>query len=120
MARLLQSTLLFVFLSSTLSAQVKTVRGVVTSSENGGPIPGVAVMEKGTTNATVTNANGSYELMLSADPAVLVVAGMGYTSKEVSVTSGTINVSLSPSSEELDEVVVTALGQERSKRALGY
>ncbi len=120
MARLLRSTLLLVFLSSALSAQVKTVRGVVTSSEDGGPVPGVAVMEKGTTNATITNANGSYELMLSTDPAVLVVTGMGYSSKEVSVTSGTMNISLSAGSEQLDEVVVTALGQERSKRALGY
>ena len=73
-------------------------------------------MEKGTTNATVTNANGSYELMLSADPAVLVVAGMGYTSKEVSVTSGTINVSLSPSSEELDGGS-DRIGTGASKRA---
>lgn len=112
--------LLLTLFSSALTAQVKTVRGVVTSSEDGEPLPGVAVVEKGTTNGTVTNSNGSYELMLNSDPAVLVLSGMGYKSKEVSVSSETVNVSMDSDSEQLDEVVVTALGISREKKTLGY
>lgn len=120
MARSLRLMLLLTLFSSALWAQVKSVRGIVTSAEDGKPLPGVAVVEKGTTNGTVTNADGSYELMLTTGNPVLILSGIGYQNQEVRVTSGNMNFTMQMESEQLEEVIVTALGQERSKRALGY
>lgn len=80
----------------------------------------MAVVEKGTTNGTVTNADGSYELMLTTGNPVLILSGIGFQNQEVRVTSSNMNFSMKMESEQLEEVIVTALGQERSKRALGY
>ena len=120
MARSLRLMLLLTLFSSALWAQVKSVRGIVTSAEDGKPVPGVAVVEKGTTNGTVTNADGSYELMLTTGNPVLILSGIGFQNQEVRVTSSNMNFTMQMESEQLEEVIVTALGQERSKRALGY
>ncbi|WP_422080445.1 SusC/RagA family TonB-linked outer membrane protein [Ulvibacterium sp.] len=98
----------------------QSVTGTVTDT-NGSPIPGISVVEKNTTNGVATDFDGNYTIELSEDNAVLVFSGLGYGTKEIPVGgSSTINVSLSEDSEELDEVVVTALGIRKDARKLGY
>lgn len=111
-----------VLLSSTyLFAQDRTVSGTVTSADDGSPIPGANVVLKGTTNGTVTDIDGNYKLTIPSDNATLVVSFIGFGSMEIAVGSRTvIDVALESDITELSEVVVTAIGIEQNKRALGY
>ncbi|WP_423148569.1 SusC/RagA family TonB-linked outer membrane protein [Rubrolithibacter danxiaensis] len=101
-------------------AQVrKTVTGTVKDAR-GEAIPGVSVIEKGTTNGTQTNVNGTFTLSVNAN-AVLKFSFLGYTPKEVPVgTNTTLTVTLSEDSQSLGEVVVTAFGQKKEIRKLSY
>lgn len=115
-------TLLILLLISTLTlwAQEKTISGKITSTEDGLPIPGVSVTVKGTNKGTSTDGNGSYSIQ-AAPGAVLWIRSIGFQPKEITVGSGAvINVSLSPDSQNLNEIVVTALGIKRSEKSLGY
>jgi len=97
-----------------------TVSGKVTD-ETGLPIPGVNILEKGSTNGTSSDSDGNYTLSLSNENAVLIFSFIGYATKEVPVGSQTtINVSLAPDTKTLEEIVVTALGIEKSSKSLGY
>ena len=113
------SVLLFVLSANFALAQSKAVSGLVSASETGEPLPGVAVTEKGTSNAVVTDFDGKFTIKV-ADGATLVFTSMGTTTKEVAVTSDFLQVSLDASSNLIDEVVVTALGISRDKKSLGY
>jgi TonB-linked SusC/RagA family outer membrane protein len=102
------------------TAQALTVSGKV-SDETGQAIPGVNVIEKGTSNGTTTDTNGQYQLSVAGENSVIVFSFIGYASQEVSVAGrNTIDVSLVPDIQSLDEVVVTALGIEKSQKSLGY
>ncbi|SFF86251.1 iron complex outermembrane recepter protein [Sunxiuqinia elliptica] len=92
-----------------------TVRDV-----DGGEIPGVTVLEKGTTNGTVTDMEGRYTLQVSMD-AVLAFSFVGMTTKEIRV-DGRESIDVQMDAEEIgiDEVVVTALGIKKEAKALGY
>jgi TonB-dependent SusC/RagA subfamily outer membrane receptor len=100
-------------------AQNKTVTGTVTDVD-GNPLPGVNVVEKGTSNGTSTDFDGNYNISV-ADNAILVFSSLGYATTEMT-TAGktTVDASLADDAESLDEVVVTALGIERDRRSLGY
>jgi TonB-linked SusC/RagA family outer membrane protein len=100
--------------------QQQTISGRVTD-ENGSGFPGVNVVVKGTTTGTVTSADGTYALDIPSAASTLVFSFVGYAMQEVS-TDGktTINVSLTPDVKSLNEIVVTALGIERSSKSLGY
>lgn len=113
--------LVFVFLlfSNLIFAQNKTVSGTITDGD-GVPLPGVNVLVKGTANGTSTDFDGNYSINVD-EKATLVFSFLGYTSKEIVVGSqSTINVTLEESLESLGEVVVTALGIKREKKALSY
>jgi len=100
--------------------QQNTITGKVTD-ENGEAFPGVNVIVKGTSTGTVTNADGMYSLTVPAEANTLVFSFVGYFLQEVSIDGKTtINVSLLPDVKSLDEVVVTALGIEKSAKSLGY
>ncbi|PKQ69201.1 SusC/RagA family TonB-linked outer membrane protein [Labilibaculum manganireducens] len=101
-------------------AQSREVSGVVTSADDGLSIPGVSVIVKGTTIGTTTDFDGNYSLNVPADGKVLVFSFVGMTMQELEITSSTINVVMETESIGVDEVVVTALGIKRSKKALGY
>ncbi len=117
-AWLLPALLLSFFLSH---AQQRTVSGTVTDGENNEPVPGVNVLLQGTTGGTVTNIEGRYSISVSGDDAVLVFSSVGYETTTVEVGNrSTINIDLSSDLRQLNEVVVTALGIEREKKALGY
>ncbi|MDT0677972.1 SusC/RagA family TonB-linked outer membrane protein [Autumnicola musiva] len=89
--------------------------------EDGLPLPGVTVVEKGTSNGTVTNMEGNYNLQVSGNDVVLVFSFIGYETKEVEIDGReNVNITLEVSSEALDEVVVTSFGVKQEKKALGY
>ena len=93
------------------------VTGTVTDADGG--VIGASVMVKGTQNGTVTDMNGNFSL--NAKPGdVLVVSYVGYSTQEVKVGNGHLNVKMSEDATQLSEVVVTALGVKRDRKALGY
>lgn len=99
---------------------VDQIKGQITD-QNNEPLIGVNVLVKGTTKGTSTDFDGMYTLNDVDDDAVLVITYVGFTTQEVSVNGrSTINVVLEPSSQTLDQVVVTALGVSREKKSLGY
>ena len=103
--------LLFLFLTSLsfLNAQV-TVTGTVTGADDGVPMPGVNIIEKGTTNGAITNANGVYSISVSAD-ATLIFSFVGMETVEIPVGNQTsIDVALESSTTALDEIVVVGYG----------
>ncbi|WP_205500293.1 SusC/RagA family TonB-linked outer membrane protein [Rufibacter psychrotolerans] len=102
-------------------AQQREISGKVTSSDDGSALPGVSVVVKGSTTGTSTDAEGNFSLRVPDETAVLVISYLGYVSQEVPVANRTsFNIPLSPDNQQLQEVVVTALGIERSERSLGY
>ena len=88
-------------------------------SDATGPIIGASVVEKGTANGTITDLDGNFSLNVKAG-ATLVVSYVGYKSEEVKAGRGPLNITLKEDAKALDEVVVTALGIKRERKALGY
>jgi TonB-linked SusC/RagA family outer membrane protein len=89
--------------------------------ENGNDFPGVNVVVKGSSVGTSTDISGKYSLEVPDENAVLVFSFIGYATQEVAVGSRTtVDVAMAPDIQALDEVVVTALGIERSSKSLGY
>jgi TonB-linked SusC/RagA family outer membrane protein len=102
-------------------AQERTISGRVTSSEDGTPLPGVNVVLKGTANGAVTDADGMYRLNVPQDGGTLVFSFIGLRSQEVAVGARTtVDVTMDPDITQLSEVVVTALGIEKTKNELAY
>ncbi|MCC8154654.1 MAG: SusC/RagA family TonB-linked outer membrane protein, partial [Tannerellaceae bacterium] len=93
-------------------AQTKSVQGIALDNLNE-PVIGVSVLEKGTTNGTITNMDGEFTLNVSEN-ATLLITYIGYESKEVSVAGrNRVNLVLSENTELLDEVVVIGYGTVR-------
>ena len=110
--------LLVVLMAQLTFAQERSVSGVV--SDNAGlPIPGVSVLVKGTQNGTQTDFDGKFSIKASPSQ-VLIFSYVGMKTREITASSATLNVKLDTDSQELTEVVVTALGIKRDKKALGY
>ena len=108
------------FLKPNLQTFEITIRGRVTD-ENNQPIPGVNVLIKGTSRGASTDVNGQYTISVDNENSVLIFSYVGYMSQEITVGGRTvIDVTLSPDLKALEEVVVTALGIEKSSRSLGY
>lgn len=114
------SILLLLLSSLWATAQDRQLTGVITSSEDGQPLPGVSISIKGTAKGATTNADGAYQLAVSSGN-TLVFSYVGFTSKEVVLgDESTLNIQLQMNASSLSEVVVTALGITREKKALGY
>ncbi len=97
------------------------VKGTVTSSEDGIPLPGVSIVLKGTNTGTITDFDGTYDINVPNGTGTLVLSYLGFETQEISVSGqATINVVMAPGTEALDEVVVTALGIKREDKSLGY
>ena len=106
-------TLLLALFVQISFAQEKTVTGTV--SDASGPLPGVSVLVKGTTNGTDTDFNGKYTIKVKSGD-VLRFSYVGYKAVEKTVgLSNTINVTLVEDENVLDEIVLTALGTEKKK-----
>lgn len=124
MIKKLQISALLAFLllmvSVTSHAQERAISGRVTTKEDGSILPGVNVLLQGTTIGTVTDANGSYRITIPQD-GVLVFSFIGYMTHTESVAGrSVVDVALESDIKQLAEVIVTAQGQERDERSLGY
>lgn len=107
-------------LTSTLAwAQSKVVTGKITSAEDGASLPGVNVLEKGTSNGTVTDSNGHYSISVT-DNATLIFSFIGYKSQEVIVGGqSAVDLTLQVDVTSLSEVVVVGYGQQEKKDVTG-
>ncbi|GHB85860.1 SusC/RagA family TonB-linked outer membrane protein [Persicitalea jodogahamensis] len=111
--------LLLAFCSTVVSAQDMTITGKVNES-GAGELYGVNIVVKGTTRGTTTNNKGEYSIVANKGT-TLTYSYIGYQPKDVTVgNSNVINVELIPDDNLLGEVVVTAFGMEKEKKALGY
>src|SRR5688572_16230143 len=110
----------FVLCSFAAFAQ-RTISGNVSDSDGQG-MPGVNVIVKGTTAGTTSDADGRYNLAVNESGSVILVFSfIGYATQEVDAgTRTTVDVTMAEDVRELNEVVVTALGIERSTKALQY
>ncbi len=103
---------LFAFSISDMNCQVVT--GIVTSTDDNQPMVGVNVVEKGTTNGTITNLDGEYRIELKSEKATLVFSFVGYKTKEIKVIGRTIiNVSISADVQSIDEIVQIEYSEEK-------
>jgi TonB-linked SusC/RagA family outer membrane protein len=110
--------ILCLFVQLTM-AQKRSVSGVIREKATNESIPGVSVLEKGTTNGTVTNSDGRFELSVT-EGATLSVSYIGTKSQEVKVgNASTINFSLESSVEEVDEIVVVGYGTQKRANLTG-
>jgi TonB-linked SusC/RagA family outer membrane protein len=106
--------------SIALARQGKPIRGQVSSSDNQ-PLERAVVLEKGTQNHAFTDAAGAYTITVKNGSASLVFSYIGYNSQEIAVNDQSIiNATLQSAQKDLGEVVVTAFGVRKEKRALGY
>ncbi len=103
-----------------LLAQTRQVSGKVTD-EQARELPGVSLVVKGTQRGTVSDANGQYKLNLpESGPVTITFSFVGYQSQEINVTDqSSLNVSLKPDNNSLDEVVVVGYGTQRKKDLTG-
>jgi len=103
-------------------AQQRTIKGVVTSEEDGATIPGVSVIVTGSQNiGTITDIEGKYSLFIPVDAESITFSFVGMETQSVAIgESDVINVVLKSSVKAIDEVVVTALGIKRQVKALGF
>lgn len=98
-----------------------TVKGTVTSSEDGKGIPGATVVVKGTQTGITTDMSGNYSLAVPANAKILVFSFVGMKAQEIEIAGRTtVNVLLQPEAMNIEGVVVTALGISREKKSLGY
>lgn len=108
------------FYCSVVFAQTVTITGKVTGTDDRLPRPGVTVLQKGTSNGTSTGMNGEYTISVPKG-ATLQFSFIGMLTKDIIVGNETvINVELEPSTVQMGEVVVTALGISREKKSLGF
>ncbi|MBD2714771.1 SusC/RagA family TonB-linked outer membrane protein [Microvirga sp. STR05] len=118
---LLSALLASPILVQQVAAQNREITGRVTDSSNGQGLPGVTVLVKGTSVGASTNADGSFSLSVPSSASTLVFSFIGYRTTEQPIgSSNSINVALAVDSKQLSEVVVTALGQERTRNSLPF
>src|SRR5210317_44306 len=112
-------TLLLAFVVQISFAQEKTISGTVTD-QDGLPLPGVNIVVEGTTTGTQTDFDGNYQIQASPGQ-VLLFTYIGQKDERVTVGAGdVINVQMVEDAQALEEVVVTAQGIKRERKALGY
>ena len=115
------TTFVFALGISTMVAQTRTITGKITASSDGTGIPGVNIQVKGTQKGTSSNASGTYSLDVSGANPVLSFTSIGFDAQEIKVGNrNVVDVVMTSSTQELNEVVVTALGIKREEKSLGY
>jgi TonB-dependent starch-binding outer membrane protein SusC len=111
--------LVVLILSSIQTFAQNKVTGKVTSADDGASLPGVSILEKGTSNGTVTDADGNFSITVDQN-SQLVFSFVGFTSQEVPVNGqSTITVALASDVTLLNEVVVVGYGEVQKKDATG-
>lgn len=114
--------LAFLLTGNANAQESKTIKGVVRDA-TGEPLIGASVIEKGTNNGVITDVEGSFILTVPTD-ATLSIAYMGYATREIRLAKrkkqGDLKVTLREDSQQLKEVVVTAMGIKKDTKRLGY
>ncbi|MDP2888881.1 MAG: SusC/RagA family TonB-linked outer membrane protein, partial [Bacteroidota bacterium] len=106
---------------TTLMAQTREITGKVTSADDGGAMPGVSISVKGTTLGTISDTDGNFRLRIPTDAKTLVFSFVGMSPTELAIGTQLIyNAQLKSQDIAVDEVVVTAFGMRRDRKALGY
>ena len=100
-------------------AQNKTVSGKITDSKDGGGVAGASVLVKGSSGGTKTEADGTFSLSVPATATTLVISAVGYTTQEVTIGDGAVNVVLEATGANLNEVVVVGYGTARRRDLTG-
>jgi len=99
----------------------RTITGKVTSADDGGGIPGVTVLVKGTSNGVLTDLDGKFSISVPKDATALQFSFVGMKTQEVTLTTAnTVDVQMQSEATNIEGVVVTALGITRDKKSLGY
>ena len=110
--------IILLLVGSSLIAQ-KRITGTITNKDNNQPVSGATVLVKGTNNATLTNADGTFEI-LANDNAVLVITVVGHKSQEIAVNGrSAINIAMETTMSSLEEVVVTGYTAQRKRDLTG-
>lgn len=111
-------------LNNTITAIKSELPAVIKGKivdDQGLPLPGATVLEKGTKNVTVSDMDGNFSLTVNDASATLVISYMGFETREIGLQGKTVlNVQLKTVANELNEVVVTALGIKREQKRLGF
>ncbi len=117
--RILDNNLIVITPSEYILRQMK-VTGTVTDGTTGEPLPGVNIVEEGTTNGVSTDLDGKYSINVKDENASLVFSYVGYITQTIQVSGqNVLNVQLSPDVESLDEVVVVGYGTQRKSLVTG-
>ena len=107
-------------LCTQLQAQ-RSLSGTVQDISDGSPIVGATVVLKGTTTGAYTNEEGKFTISAPDNATTLVISYIGFKTEEIEIgDQTTFNIRMSTEVTAVDEVVITALGVAREKKALGY
>jgi TonB-dependent SusC/RagA subfamily outer membrane receptor len=119
--RKLSFLLVILLLSAMQVLAQRTITGNVTSADDGNGIPGVTVLVKGTSQGVLTDLDGKYSINVPKDATALQFSFIGMTTQEIALTAANVlDVVMQSEAQNLEGVVVTALGITRDKKSLGY
>jgi TonB-linked SusC/RagA family outer membrane protein len=119
--RKLSFLLVLLLLTAMQVLAQRTITGSVTSADDGGGIPGVTVLIKGTSTGVLTDLDGKYSISVPKDATALQYSFVGMQKQEIALTaSNVVDVVMVSEAQNIEGVVVTALGISRDKKSLGY
>jgi TonB-linked SusC/RagA family outer membrane protein len=112
--------LVSLFTSYALAQQSRSVGGTVVENPTGEPIPGASILEKGTTNGTISDLDGNFSINLTTSNPIIVVSFIGFTTQEIPVgNSSTFSITLESDFGDLEEVVVVGYGTVKKSDLTG-
>lgn len=118
--RRLGTFVLMLFICFAANAQNKVITGTILAADDGQPLIGATVVEKGTTNATITDVDGKYKLTLKGDKPSIVITYVGYLNETIEVgAQSNIEVKLVQDLKSIDEVVVVGYGTQTKGKLTG-
>jgi len=119
--RKLSFLLVMLLLTAMQVLAQRTITGKVTSADDGAGIPGVTVLVKGTSIGVLTDLDGKYSISVPKDATALQFSFVGMKTQEIALTTANVvDVSMQSEAQNIEGVVVTALGITRDKKSLGY
>jgi len=106
--------------AETIANPEQTISGTVRDAGNGNPLAGATIGVKGDTKSTVSDAKGSFTIIVPGNTSILTISYVGYETQEITVgTSTNLVIALQPSSAELNQVVVVGYGTQRKRDITG-